>query len=1404
MVVTPALASGPSRPSTNSQANVIGGNGPPDHAGSGGPPGRSKAPNSPGRGNSNVTIANETYSANTSTGALFEAARKLSELEPDSQAGRNAVNTTLESINASLKESRSFRRANSEASFEHLKDAQKRLKTVAKETENETAVRNVSRLLYEASALNAKRAIFHAEFAFDRHKNAFPNYGQQRKTDQAVINAKAAFNRGSSAATDETPRRGPPKDSLKGAIQSNANAITHYRTAWRHAERALVTIAEHTEPRLTLRQRHAFEENGSIRVILGVELSDVRAHAFDEANVSLESGTAAPVRFGPQLTVSSTRGSTVLDLGPEPENQTVTVTATSTDDPSRSVNETLDINLTPDNIFWDLPAPDEHARAEVTDEESGVSVAVEGGGVHESLISVQNQSSASASDDLAGPMVRITNETSFDQAEVTIPIDEGALERTDGNLSIHKWDPSTDGRWHKVETEIDAANLTATANVSSFSFFTVLESSFIPSTGDKTALEWPQLEDFESTAGWDQAGNVSVADGHATLASEAENSTGGGGIGGGGDDGDGGDGGDGGDTGDDPPEVCLPIVGCWSVPWLPFSTASTTETAAEVATQESGESTRLTRTFEIPAGAERVWFETRASSTVSEGSTAIVVTGESDTEVIDVNEQGSTGWQTHEADLSAFADEEVTVQFETRGTAELTVDYVGTLVDSTGSGFPDEVEKLDLRMSTGLPFTVGKPLNLDPTKADTSGNGLRDSEVVDIEWRYEEYDAGKQILAAEVDSAKAHPARIDTTGDGLTDAEQLDGWQISYTSSREDSLDFLSELQNAESVDELEDPEGNILETETVFADPLLNGSDSDGVADTKEVRLGTDPQSRDTTGDGISDGRIRNGEYDPTLFDINSPEIIVTYASFNDPNVETPGWDPRDWDARVSGSYDVEFVVTDPAGLDEARVVRDGNVEEAVSLNGIRDDASVTFDVGTVDTFTDAFIGTQVTVQADDRHEVVDGVGSTEVAAVEVGGVWAAASEEIRSQGVSNVVVEKNLGTLQGMTTGAGKSIDSLRALYNDPIGSITALREIPAAILNFRAIIAAMPQSIEDKQKQNNPHDPDENPKLYQSYRMGWYEGYIAWFVIESSIPAGKAGKAVKSSKRFQKVAGSISTPKIRRAAKLATRAKRGKTTALRYGKLQFSRGLSTGIGVTKKTGERILSPVPTIGKQYQVSKLLSRHDIDATEIDRLDADGQEAIGNAIARSGNDAGRAMADGGPDPVARAYQLDLDVDNEDLVSNLFRHSTEVDFERVIDNLEELNRPGADIEGVDALAKRLKSGGRSNVKGAAFEAEVAVDRGTDSVEAIGKSNPYSRGEIDIETTDGRVIETKSGDYTQARKGSDRYTDLENQIGHYQQYTAVEGGTIEVVFRKEPHGDIKDMLNTNNVEAEIYNE
>lgn len=140
------------------------------------------------------------------------------------------------------------------------------------------------------------------------------------------------------------------------------------------------------------------------------------------------------------------------------------------------------------------------------------------------------------------------------------------------------------------------------------------------------------------------------------------------------------------------------------------------------------------------------------------------------------------------------------------------------------------------------------------------------------------------------------------------------------------------------------------------------------------------------------------------------------------------------------------------------------------------------------------------------------------------------------------------------------------------------------------------------------------------------------------------------------------------------------------------------------------------------------------------------------------------------------------------------------FERLVDDLGALSR--ADVDGVNELALRLAGADRSNIKGAAFEAEVAVSRGTSNVKAIGNNNPHTRGEIDIETTDGRVIETKSGDFSGVSVGDARYQELESQMANYEQYTSVEGGSIEMVFRSEPSSDVKTLLDNRDIEWRTY--
>ncbi|MGM0387395.1 MAG: VWA domain-containing protein [Natrinema limicola] len=1110
--------------------------GPPRHSDGGGPPGHN-------RGDVNVTVP--ALEENTSLETVLNATYRLEELEIEKgTAAATAANDTVDSVNALAQEYRRLRYVDSQAAFDHLADAQRSLARLQAnvDEDDKATVGAISEELYAAGNASARLSVADANAVVTANEGEFRNPGQRQKAQSALGNAIDSLKRAdrtvSSASVGDTKGNGAeigPAD--------RAKALTHLGNARKHAERALDTVEANTKPTLSLTQGVPFERNGTVQVSVKATLADVRPYVYNNATVTVEGDAdAEPISLvAGEAAGTNATGSTLVDLGSEPENVTVTVTATAEHDDDRTVNATHEISVAEADIVRERPDPDEYRTVEVENKSAGVSVAVSGNGLDETDVSITNEIPETDDDYRAGPMVRIENERPIDEATVEIPVDKDALEDEE-NLSIVTWDPTSDEPWTPVETEINRDAGVATADVDHFSFFSVFRiEEWEDETSDTITLDDNRTGDVGNGSGikktdfvfvLDESGSMGGSKIHyAELAGKRFV----------------------GALTDDERAGRVGYASGASLDQPLTTDHDAVNSSLERLSAGGGTDTEAGLRVGLDHLQKDSW-ENRSKVMIllsdgksNSGSYPLSVAEDAADAGIEISTVG-LGNNINENELREIAattggdfyhvkqKEDLPDTFERVAENQTSPD----LQDTNGDGIPDLVAEMDLSMPTGEPGVVGEPLNLDPIALDTSGDGIRDNETVDINYRvFRENNETK--LHATVTHAEHHPARIDTTGDGLTDAEQLTGWEITYTDSRSDSLEFLSELEDADDIEDLDGLEGDILEIDTVHANPLVSDTNGDGVTDVEERRLGTDPKARDTTGDGIADAEAQNGDYDPTLFDIGSPEITVTYATFNDPDADVDLKDPVDVDwssgqlefsdpvdasARVSGSYEVDFVVSDSAGLDEARVVRDDNVEETVPLSGQWDDADVEFDIGTVDTFTDSFAGSKVTVQADDRHEIINGVGTTEAAAVEVRGVWAAASEEIRSQGVSDPRIERDLGTLQGMTTGAGESIDSLRALYNDPVGTITAVREIPGAILNLDEIIAAMPDSIEAQQRHNNPHDPDEDPRLYESYRQGWYEGYIAWFVIESAIPAGEAGKALKSSKRVQKTVDKLST--------------------------------------------------------------------------------------------------------------------------------------------------------------------------------------------------------------------------------------------------------------------------------------
>ena len=262
---------------------------------------------------------------------------------------------------------------------------------------------------------------------------------------------------------------------------------------------------------------------------------------------------------------------------------------------------------------------------------------------------------------------------------------------------------------------------------------------------------------------------------------------------------------------------------------------------------------------------------TAATGSGDEGGEAdLFVDAQPDREVLSLSDGESTdGWTTKELDLSAHAGEDVTVEARTEGDADLELEYVAILHDSSGSGFPDAVETMDLELPDSGSHLTGSSLDLDPSTADTSGDGLADHEQVDIDWTIVR-DDGEWYLDAEVTDAIAHPGKADTSGNGLTDYEEVNVWgtdPFEYDTSGDGFSDYVDH-------DPLNDS-----------TPPSIKLDDSDDYVDTISVEVTSSQPVEDVTVEGQYDplgggGPItRESEVTKESYERIGTDHVTTYS---------------------------------------------------------------------------------------------------------------------------------------------------------------------------------------------------------------------------------------------------------------------------------------------------------------------------------------------------------------------------------------------------------------------------------------------------------------------------------------------------------------------------------------------
>ena len=256
-----------------------------------------------------------------------------------------------------------------------------------------------------------------------------------------------------------------------------------------------------------------------------------------------------------------------------------------------------------------------------------------------------------------------------------------------------------------------------------------------------------------------------------------------------------------------------------------------------------------------------------------------------------------------------------------------------TLADSDGDGCLDSAElargfnpnnggdcSSNDTDSDGLSDDHEQLLGTDPHSVDTDGDGLTDGQEINglnsagqshgfgpTNPLAKDTDGDGLFDGDELSAYGTDPNDQDSDGDGLTDGQEIRlGTNPTRTDTDGDSCEDSYEIQY--SVQFGLDP------LDSSDCPPAQTDQDCDGLTDAEERQIGTNPNLRDTDGDGLWDGYELGSTYNPDPF--NCPQQAYQNNVYN-PTGNTSDPTQRDSDGDGIADGDEKTHGTDPHNPD-------------------------------------------------------------------------------------------------------------------------------------------------------------------------------------------------------------------------------------------------------------------------------------------------------------------------------------------------------------------------------------------------------------------------------------------------------------------------------------------------------